>query len=98
MWPRKCSGAVEGDMWKKQVLYMIYKLLHMHAWKTITPRPIKEVARTPERLVIKMTSFVLSVPKLINRLKAEAKDLSQNKPSIKPEAAGRGFYARFISR
>ena len=27
----------------------------------------------------------------INRLKAEAKDLSQNKPSIKPEAAGRGF-------
>ena len=34
----------------------------------------------------------------INRLKAEAKDLSRNKPSIKPEAAGRGFYVRFISR
>ena len=33
-----------------------------------------------------------------NRLKAEAKDLLRNKPSIKPEAAGRGFYARFISR
>ena len=37
-------------------------------------------------------------PLRINRLKAEAKDLSRNKPSIKPEAAGRGFYARFISR
>ena len=33
-----------------------------------------------------------------HRLKAEAKDLSRNKPSIKPESAGRGFYARFISR
>ena len=33
-----------------------------------------------------------------NRLKAEAAVLSRNKPSIKPEAAGRVFYARFISR
>ena len=34
----------------------------------------------------------------INSLNAEAKDLSGNKPSINPEAAGRGVYARFISR
>ena len=40
----------------------------------------------------------LTLRKMNNRLKAEAKDLSRNKPSIKPEAAGRGFYARFISR
>ena len=31
-------------------------------------------------------------------LKAEAAILSRNKPSIKPKAAGQGFYARFMLR
>ena len=34
----------------------------------------------------------------LNRLKASAADLSRNKPRIKPEACGLGFYAWFISR